>query len=183
MKNEAKFELKAYQLSQKLLSNSILDGDTHVLCKALDALTITDTVLSVYERIERQTSAEDKSPGEISSSNEFTKSSMEGVFSRDGLLMQEESILNVLTQHCIHEMKRRDIDHRIKSHSQVNIATKVQKSVSSRGKEESRLASSDIESCVNSLQKHENHLMALQVLYKSWSFNPSKIQVFVSKVF
>jgi hypothetical protein len=165
VQNEIKFELKAFQLSQRMLSTCILDGDNQTLSKALDAVTVIDNVINTYERMENQTTVEYSDTDNFSSWNIATA---EGIFIRDGLLMQEENILQVLSQHCVHEMRRRDVEH--KSSALLSGNRKIQ----SKGAENAV----DIEACVQALQKHENHLMALQILYRSWSFNLCKAQVF-----
>lgn len=169
MKNEIKFELKAFQLSQLMLSTCILDGDNQTLSKALDAMTVIDTIVNTYERMENQTSVEYSN---VDSFSTWNKAAIEGLFTRDGLLMQEESILQVLTQHCVHEMRRRDVEH--KSTAVINGNKSHGSKLHNKGVE----SVTDIEACIHALQKHENHLMALQILYRSWSFNVCKAQVF-----
>ena len=107
---ESKFEINAYSLAEKMLKTAILDCESDVISRAVDALTMTDTILKVYERIEQTTEV-----GKTATGNEHasfaslfsTSSSTEGVFTRDGLLMQEENVVPVLTAYCIHEFKRR----------------------------------------------------------------------------
>lgn len=149
-------------MSQTLLQNAILDCEPAVLTRALDALNITDTILKVYDRIE-QNNARSNEGNTTSNNQQFnalfsTSSTTEGVFTRDGLLMQQENILPSLTNFCIHELKRRS------QHKGSNASSNL----------------ADVEQFLTNLQKHENHLVALHVLYRSWGHGALKSQVSTS---
>lgn len=73
---------------------------------------------------------------------------IDSVFNHDGLLLQEDVIMPPLLQHCMAETKRRD------------------------GK--APTSSADVESLASILQRQGNHMLALRVLYRSWSTAPSK---------
>jgi hypothetical protein len=212
-KNDDKlFEINAYALSQLLLKNSILYCESSVLTRALDALTLTDTVLTVYERIEKEYSSTSSASsaketaklstttsGGVTSTTATTATTSGGtaanastlvitigdnVFSRDGLLMSEDSILSTLTQYCIQEMKRREVSY--ESHVLPDYHANKNKSsaASSAGIRQKSSSSSsggssgvDVESLISVLQKFENHLIAIQILFRSWTHSPMKLQV------
>lgn len=141
-----------------MLQNAILECDSQVLGRAIDALNITDTILKVYDRIEQN----NVKPVEVSSNHNSqlsslftTSSTTEGVFTRDGLLMQQESIVPSLTAFCVSELKRRN--QKLGSQPAANLT--------------------DLENFLTNLQKHENHLVALHVLYRSWGHGALKNQV------
>lgn len=188
-KNDDKaFEINAYFLSQLLLRNSILHCDTSVLARALDALTLTDTVLTVYDRIEKDLSSASSAAASTHSSNSSTTNNSanadaanmvitigDNVFSKDGLLMSEDSVRSVLTQYCIQEMKRRELSYEtVTSGADGNGAKKAAKTAATAP---SASSSVDVDNVISVLQKYENHLIAMQILFRSWSSSSNKIAV------
>lgn len=86
--------------------------------------------------------------------------SIDSIFSHDGLLLEEDAILPPLLHHCVAESKRREM-------------TKPLAAAAGGGP----AASSDVEGLVKALQRNENHMLALRVLYSSWTVDAAKAQV------
>jgi hypothetical protein len=175
--------MNAYSLAQLLLRNALLYCDTAVLTRALDALTLTDTVLTVYDRLEKDnmpsstasSSASSTDTLFSSSSGLFLSSGDNNVFNRDGLLMSEDSVLSSLTQYCIQEMKRREASYDSRG---MDSASSTKKSLANKTSTVSKTSSSsDVENLTSVLQKFENHLIAIQILFRSWSQSSSKLHV------
>jgi hypothetical protein len=174
--------MNAYSLAQLLLRNALLYCDTGILTRALDALTLTDTVLTVYDRLEKDNlpssslSSSSAASSDVlfsSSSGLFLSSGDNNVFNRDGLLMSEDSVLSSLTQYCIQEMKRRESSYDSRG---VDLSS-VKKSSGNKTSSVMKVSSSDVENLTSVLQKFENHLIAIQILFRSWSQSSSKLLV------
>lgn len=185
------FEIDAYSLSQLLLRNSILHCDKSVLPRALDALTLTDTVLTVYDRIEKDLSSASSVAASVntvanSSSINSDATTMvittgDNVFNKDGLLMSEDSIRSALTQYCIQEMKRREVSYEAVAPSSSSASESTKKNAKSMTANTSSISAGpstiDVENVISVLQKYENHLIAMQILFRSWSSSSAKISV------
>ena len=162
-----------------MLKTAILDCEGDVISRAVDALTMTDTILKVYDRIEQTTTVGSSSGAGAQTDNSShasfaalfsTSSSTEGVFTRDGLLMQEENVIPVLTAYCIHEFKRR------------SIVSSAPSSSSGSSNTTNSLGTSDLENFLFCLQRHENHLVALHVLNRCWGYGQVKNQLLKSSI-
>jgi CCR4-NOT transcriptional regulation complex NOT5 subunit len=185
------FEMNAYALAQLLLHNSILYCDFSVLTRALDALTLTDIVLTVYERIEKDlnssATAKTKEINSVSTTANSASSAStmvittgDNVFNRDGLLMSEDSVLSALTQYCVHEMKRREVSYDsfvLPDYHQMGGSKKSSAVSKQNSKNANKETSGDIESLISILQRFENHLIAVQILLRSWTQSSMKVQV------
>eukprot|EP01039_Chlorochromonas_danica_P001134 gene1134-1238_t len=163
----------AYHFAQSTLCHAVANCPVGLVDHALDLLDTHDLVLTVYDRIQPQgsgaqtmsysssasaTMAAHSTPSSSAAGGAGSMSTfIDSIFTHDGLLLTEETVLPPLLQHCAQESKRRE-------------------QLSAEAKDDSRAAISagDVENFVRCLQRHENHMLALRVLYRSWNVDLTK---------
>eukprot|EP01034_Spumella_vulgaris_P036472 gene36472-44984_t len=168
------FPLKAFELSRDVLRSSIPHCQPSYIGRTLDLLCGSELVLSVYERIEGASIvasgnvANNSSGGAQSDANSTSTlpSSLqlsEGVFSRDGILMQPANVVKPLMKYALMEVRRRSV-HTPGATSQ------------SKDDNTSGAIAGDVRELIEVLQKSENHLLATRVMYASWSASAKKAE-------
>lgn len=187
------FEKLAFLSSAKILSSAIEDCDENSLCTALDCLSATSTTLRVYERFEQSVVQESSSTsvsgsgaiaaahGSLGQSQQSTTPIFKAAIPSDGLLMQQEASIPLLSAYCMHELQRRSEITK----SDLFSATKKPRSNSASGANNSKMlikptttvSSGGVERLVEYFQKTENHMLALQVLSQSWVLDVTKAQL------
>lgn len=187
------FPVSSFALSRDLLKGSVAACPSAHLGGTLDLLCGADLVLSVYERIEGASGALEAaaaascgsctSSSSSSSTDEPSCSSRasqrtapvrragsesravvsEGVFSRDGILMQSGVVTMPLMKYAFGEIQRRKPSNAAAALT----ATRAQNPT----------GAPDLEELVQVLQRAENHLLAARVLFSTWNNSPAKAQV------
>jgi hypothetical protein len=145
------------------------------LGKSLDILNGSELVLAVYQRVEgaveepilSRPSNSDISAPSPASHGEFKIN--ETVFTRDGILMTPGSVLGLVLRYSAAEVKRR------MTATTAAAATKTP----SEGQDE---IASDLEELVCTLQRSENHMLAVRVLLSSWHLSDAKAQLLRSSL-
>jgi hypothetical protein len=144
------------------------------LGKSLDILNGSELVLAVYQRVEgaveepilSRTSNSDTSAPSPASQGEFKIN--ETVFTRDGILMTPGSVLGLVLRYSAAEVKRR-----------MTATTAAAAKTPSEGQDE---IASDLEELVCTLQRSENHMLAVRVLLSSWHLSDAKAQLLRSSL-
>lgn len=167
--NDDGFEKSAFTSSAKILSDTILDCDENSLCSALDCLSATSTTLRVFERFEQSV---EQDAAAVSSLMELCPI-FNAPIPSDGLLMQQEASIPLLSAFCMQELHRRA---EITATSVVfgNKKRGIGKSVPG---ESSVVTATDLERLVEYFQKTENHILALQVLSQTWALDTTKARL------
>ncbi|KAJ1440254.1 hypothetical protein B484DRAFT_476719 [Ochromonadaceae sp. CCMP2298] len=169
------FPMASFQLSRDLLKCSVSSCPSRYLGRTLDLLSGSDTVLAVYERVEGAaacasafSSTPSSSSGNSSGSASFRSVTgaggekaraeaagllSEGVFARDGILMQASVVAMPLMRYALGEVQRR------------GGGTGAYSGPS--GSNVGGGAPADLEDLVRILQRSENHLLATRILFGS----------------
>ncbi len=178
------FPISSFSLSRDLLRCSVSSCPSLHLGRTLDLLSGSETVLSVYDRIEGAASQLDEERSGVSAVL------AEGVFARyvlclmcclatvflmpvlcsilphrDGILMQASAVAMPLMKYSFAEIKRRSVA-RTKSTSSSGHTGPI-----------TEASAADLEDLVRILQRSENHLLATRILLGSWHSSQSKAQV------
>lgn len=140
--------LASFQLPSSLLHRTAIICEDRLLDKCVDLLSASDYVLSVFHRIEGHLSELSDSPGTSSQSSV----AFEPTFTRDGILMSVSSILPQLLKYSVREVQRR--------------------SAASLGG--SAGDTKDLDDLLTTLQRSENHMLAIRALLSSWCHDAVK---------
>ena len=115
----------------------------------------------------------------------------ENHFTKDGILMSSSRVLVPLMKFCLKEIQRRHmlllLPYSFNNNNNNNINTNnnennAEKSITTAATEAITSDIKDVEELILILQRSENHILTLRVLFGSWSIHPLKSQLLKSSV-
>jgi hypothetical protein len=171
------FEYQAFQSAEEILAAAVQDCDDRTLCSAIDCMTATATTLRVYERFEQQLLSAD-----AQQFYEDEWNNMKNIFSAnvpaDGLLMQQDTVIPLLSNHTISELQRRaDVIKQDDAIIKLKTSGTKLKASAATVSNISQQKSVEMEKLVEYFQRTENHSLAIRIMSQSWSMSASKAQV------
>lgn len=181
---DAKTSAAPFAISGDILRSVCLGCPPEFIGQSLNILTGADLVVSVYQRMEgvapldeaqsgvRKTifgnNKESKDDKNSSSNPQSQFRISDNLFSRDGILMAPQAVLGPLLKHALREVQRKSVNSIIAQfpHRSIKDADDAP----------------DIEEFVGILQRSENHMLAVRVLFSSWHTSNLKAQLIRSSI-
>jgi hypothetical protein len=175
---DAKTSAAPFAVSGDILRSVCLGCPHEFIGQSLNILTGSDLVVSVYQRMEGVAPLDESQTGvrkTLFSRNEAKdeKNNLqfkisENLFSRDGILMAPQAVLGPLLKHALREVQRKSVNSIIAQfpHRSVKDVDEAP----------------DIEEFVGILQRSENHMLAVRVLFSSWHASNMKAQLIRSSI-
>lgn len=165
-KSSVNFEIQAYTAVERLMKIAVRIGENRALCLAIDSVNATNLTRKVMERIESASTDTLKNSGEIAS--------ITVAVPEDGLLMQKDVILPVLSQYLMRELLNKQMSYGQDMLSTSNHKKTVSKKPLKQGTSTTSASSVELEKLVEVLQRLENHNLAVYALFQSWSMTTNK---------
>lgn len=181
---DAKTSAAPFAISGDILRSVCLGCPPEFIGQSLNILTGADLVVSVYQRMEGVAPLDESQSGvrktifgnnkeskddKNSSSNPQSQFRIsDNLFSRDGILMAPQAVLGPLLKHALREVQRKSVNSIIAQfpHRSIKDADDAP----------------DIEEFVGILQRSENHMLAVRVLFSSWHTSNLKAQLIRSSI-
>ena len=184
---DAKTSAAPFAISGDILRSVCLGCPPEFIGQSLNILTGSDLVVSVYQRMEGVAPLDESQSGirktlfgknnkEKESKEDKTASTnpqslfriSDNLFSRDGILMAPQAVLGPLLKHAMREVQRKSVNSIIAQFPHRSI-----KDVDD---------APDIDEFVGILQRSENHMLAVRVLFSSWHTSNLKAQLIRSSI-